>query len=73
MYRKKVIDCFMCYFLITAIGLCAWSAFHVLHSIGSETDYSVESLRWTMIRAIGNWLGSVFGAIALVVSLFTKC
>lgn len=32
-------------------------------------DYNTESLRWAIIGAIGSWTGSVFGAIALVVSL----
>ncbi len=28
------------------------------------------SLRWTIIGALGSWVGSIFGAIALVISLF---
>lgn len=32
-------------------------------------DYEAESLRWARIGAIGSWIGSVFGAIALLISL----
>lgn len=28
-----------------------------------------ETLRWTMIGALGSWAGSIFGAIALVISI----
>ena len=38
-------------------------------SIRKNTDFNIESLRWTIIGAIGSWIGSVFGAIALIVSL----
>lgn len=34
-----------------------------------EKEIDTESLRWAIIGAIGSWTGSVFGAIALVVSL----
>ena len=41
----------------------------MVNSINANTDFTVESLRWTMIGAIGSWAGSVFGAIALVISI----
>jgi hypothetical protein len=42
----------------------------VLCSVGGDTDFDVEALRWAMIGAMGSWAGSIFGAIALVISLF---
>lgn len=70
MNRRKLLIIVCTVLLMALIGLCAWAVFRILLSIGAETDFSVESLRWTMIGAIGSWMGSIFGAIALVVSLF---
>lgn len=70
MNRKKLLIVICAVLLVATIGLCAWSVSCVVLSVGPETDFSVESLRWTIIGAIGSWSGSVFGAIALVVSLF---
>ncbi len=41
----------------------------ILQGINSVTDYEAESLRWSIIGAIGGWAGSIFGAIALVISI----
>lgn len=32
-------------------------------------DYNIETLKWTQIGAIGSWAGSIFGAIALIISI----
>lgn len=32
-------------------------------------EYDVSSLRWAIIGALGSWAGSIFGAIALVISI----
>ena len=42
----------------------------ILFSMRADADLAQESLRWTMIGAIGSWAGSVFGALALIISLF---
>lgn len=70
MNRKKLLIIICASLLIVALGICVWTVLQALLSVGPETDFSVESLRWTMIGAIGSWAGSIFGAIALVVSLF---
>lgn len=41
----------------------------ILQGVNSVTDYEAESLRWSIIGAIGGWAGSIFGAIALVISI----
>ena len=55
--------------IIAAIGTCINGTLQLLLSVGAETNFNAESLRWTMIGAIGSWAGSVFGAIALIISL----
>ena len=70
MNRKRIVIIICTALLIGALSFCVWIASQALLSVGPETDFSVESLRWTMIGAIGSWAGSLFGAIALVVSLF---
>ena len=37
------------------------------------SDIASESLRWTQIGAIGSWAGSIFGAMALVISILAFC
>lgn len=70
MNRKRIVIIICTALFIGALSFCVWIASQALLSVGPETDFSVESLRWTMIGAIGSWAGSLFGAIALVVSLF---
>lgn len=41
-----------------------------LENVKVVTNYNEESLYWAIIGAAGSWAGSVFGAIALVVSIF---
>ena len=55
--------------LISILFLIAWKALQTLFSMDIDTDLNVTTLRWTMIGAIGSWVGSIFGAIALVVSM----
>lgn len=69
--NKKRMLIIICVVLLTAvISLCAWTVSQALLSVGLVTNFSVESLRWTIIGAVGSWAGSIFGAIALIVSLF---
>ena len=70
MNRKKTLLVICAALLVVTICVCIWQVSRVLFSIGPETDFTTESLRWAMIGAMGSWAGSVFGAIALVVSLF---
>lgn len=68
--NKKRMLIIICVVLLTAvISLCAWTVSQALLSVGLVTNFSVESLRWTIIGAVGSWAGSIFGAIALIVSL----
>ena len=41
----------------------------ILFSMRADADLAQESLRWTIIGAIGSWAGSAFGALALIISL----
>lgn len=70
MNRRKLLIIICTVFLISAIGVCVLTGYYAVLSGGAETDLNVESLRWTIIGAIGSWMGSIFGAIALIVSLF---
>ena len=45
------------------IGILSWKAFSIVNSANDP------SLKWTIIGALGSWAGSIFGAIALVISI----
>lgn len=47
------------------IIICGIFAGKIVQSAGDD-----PTLCWTMIGAMGSWAGSVFGAIALIISLF---
>lgn len=51
--------------IVTVAFLCIliWKAACVVNCVNDE------SLRWTMIGAFGSWAGSIFGAIALLISI----
>ena len=69
MSRNKLLS--IVFAILLLVMMCCVASFlaQILDSIGAECDFNVESLRWTIIGAIGSWIGSIFGAIALVVSL----
>lgn len=52
-----------------AICGLAYKTSIILKNVNSTTNFEVESLRWSIIGAIGSWAGSIFGAIALVISI----
>ena len=62
----------LCISLFAVLALCCGNALRgqILFSMRADADLAQESLRWTMIGAIGSWAGSVFGALALIISLF---
>lgn len=64
MNRKKWLILICALFLLAATVFCGCMTAHIIRSVEEP------SLRWTMIGAIGSWAGSIFGAIALVISLF---
>lgn len=70
MNRKKLIIIICATLSVLVLCFCGWTAARVLLSVGADTDFNIETLRWTMIGAMGSWVGSIFGAIALVISLF---
>lgn len=49
--------------VMVILGVLSWKAVSVVNSA------SDESLRWTIIGAFGSWAGSLFGAIALIISI----
>lgn len=53
--------------LLLAVGI--WKIYDILLVNELKTGSDVASLRWTIIGAMGSWAGSVFGAIALVISI----
>lgn len=68
--RKRILIISCTALLLIVIFVCAVLLYTEVTSIGADTDFNVESLRWTIISAMGGWVGSIFGAVALIVSLF---
>ena len=58
-------------FILVASAICGliYKTSIILKNVNSTTNFEVESLRWSIIGAIGSWAGSIFGAIALVISM----
>lgn len=67
---KKLIIALCAALLFAVVIFSGWKVMQTVNALGKETDFTVESLRWTIIGAMGSWMGSIFGAVALVVSLF---
>lgn len=68
--NKRKLLILICIFLfigISCVGIFSLSC--TLNVVGNNTDFSTESLRWTIIGAVGSWAGSVFGAVALIISV----
>lgn len=65
MIHKKSFIIICSIILIVGIIICGIFAGKIVQSAGDD-----PTLRWTMIGAMGSWAGSVFGAIALIISLF---
>ena len=63
MNKKRLLVYLSIILLVSVIGICIY--------IISKTVYAAEdeSLRWTMIGALGSWAGSFFAAVALIISL----
>ncbi len=67
-WRKCVIVIGLIAIFIMGIHL-AWTISNVLLMNELNGEYDVSSLRWAIIGALGSWAGSIFGAIALVISI----
>lgn len=52
--------------IIVVVAVIAFLTWKVAFIVCSTDD---ESLRWTIIGAFGSWAGSIFGAIALIISI----
>lgn len=65
MNRKKLLIIVGAIALALCFGICGFVLHSVLAKAGDDS-----TLRWTMIGAMGSWVGSLFGAIALIISLF---
>ena len=65
MNKRKIL---ISIFSVLAIGMLCFLKWLVITCINSAGDDAV--LRWTIIGAFGSWAGSIFGAIALIISLF---
>lgn len=70
MRRKKLFIIICSVLLLGAVCVGIYAASRFILSVSDDLDFNVETLRWTMIGAFGSWAGSIFGAIALVISLF---
>lgn len=65
MNRKKCVIIICSLLGVAALVICACVAWKYISSAGDD-----RALKWTIIGAMGSWAGSVFGAIALLISLF---
>ena len=62
--KRKIIPIIAIVLIVIVFGIIIWKSAIVINSVQDET------LRWTMIGALGSWAGSIFGAVALLISLF---
>ena len=63
MKRRRILLTISIMVTVALLCILIWKAVSALNSVNDE------SLRWTMIGAFGSWAGSIFGAIALIISI----
>lgn len=68
--KRKTLIVICAVIAIMLIGAAIREATRAVTNINVNTDFNAESLRWAIIGAIGSWAGSIFSAIALLISLF---
>ena len=66
--RRKLIIAICIAAAIIMVCFGTLKVVQLVKGVEQTENYSVESLQWTIIGAIGSWVGSIFGAIALIVS-----
>lgn len=69
MRRLKIWLCVLIVIFVASLIGCLLYTHFLLISVANITNYELASLRWSIIGAVGGWIGSIFGAISLVVSL----
>ena len=70
-YMKKT-KIIIAVLLVLAIGLMVvgiWKVYDVILNCELQIDSDTAGLRWTILGAMGSWAGSIFGAIALLISI----
>ena len=63
MKKRKVLLIISIMVAVALIVFLIWKGVVIVNSVDDE------ALRWTMIGAFGSWAGSIFGAIALAISI----
>lgn len=66
--KNKDIKHFILIVAISLLVLLFAGAIYILVPYGYD-DYKEEVLLWTRVGAVGGWIGAIFGALALVVSI----
>ena len=68
MYERRMTS-FVEFLLIAVIILLVVGSVFIVTPIPKDVEYDIAILRWTKVGAVGGWIGSIFAAIALIVSL----
>lgn len=69
MKKAKVIVVIIAVLAIGFLTIGVWKTYNVILMHELNTDYNIVGIRWAILGAMGSWAGSVFGAIALVISI----
>ena len=67
-YERRMTQ-FVVFLLFTVIILLVVGIVFIVTPIPKDVEYDLAILRWTKVGAVGGWIGSIFAAIALIVSI----
>lgn len=69
MKKSRIIAAILTVLLIVILALGIYRLYNVILVNELSSGQDVAGLRWAILGAMGSWAGSVFGAIALVISI----
>lgn len=69
MKKSRIIAAISAVLIIVILALGIYRLYNVILVNELSSGQDVAGLRWTILGAMGSWAGSVFGAIALVISI----
>lgn len=69
MKKTKIIVMTLAILIVSLLAIGVWQLSNAILKNELGADYNIGGMRWTILGALGSWAGSVFGAVALVISI----
>ena len=69
MKRTKVIVAILVVLVVGLLTIGIWKFYDAILMRELNADHDMVGVHWAILGAMGSWAGSVFGAVALVISI----